>query len=487
MNTESGPRAAAAVRREASPGRRGGFPAAGLAVVLTGAFITVLDYFIANVAVPSIQAGLHASSAEAQGVIVGYGVAFTAGMVTGGRIGDLYGRRRLFTAGMALFMVTSAACGLAPSAAVLVGMRVLQGAAASLMVPQVLGIVAVMCPDEASRNRAFTVYGLVLGLAAVFGQLIGGLLITVNIAGIGWRAIFWLSVPVCAVSLSLVRRLVPESRHADGARLDVPGALLVTVTLAVLVFSLTAGQQEGWPLWSWLCLAAIAPLLAITSVYLRRMSRTDGSPVIDPGLFRERRFPAGLGALLAYFMALGSFFFLLALYLQRGHGLSPLGSGLVFFALGAGYLASSLLAPRLAGKLGQRAGLVVGPVTVAVGYVLAAVAVTATPVTGPVGWLVPPLVVAGSGMGLTTGPLTSTVLAGAAPDHAASASGAANTAQEGGAAIGVAIVGTVFFPALGRHSGHAAYPHAFATGLIPLITFCLLSAVLIRLMGGTSR
>jgi len=256
---------------------------------------------------------------------------------------------------------------------------------------------------------------------------------------------------------------------------------------AVLVFSLTAGQQEGWPLWNWLCPAATAPLVAIAAGYLHRVGRAGGSPVIDPGLFRERRFSAGLAAMLAYFMALGSFFFLLALYLQRGHGLSALGSGLVFFTLGVGYFASSLLAPRLADRLGQRAAMVLGPVTVAVGYVLAAVVVALTPVTGPVGWLIPPLVVAGTGMGLTAGPLTSAVLAGAAPEHAASAAGAANTAQEGGAAVGVAVVGAVFFPLLGGHPGPASYPRAFETGLIPLIAFCLLSAALITHMGHTRK
>ncbi|MGR8012323.1 MFS transporter [Streptomyces hypolithicus] len=251
MTTETGPDTAASPAAEPPPSAtRSGWGA--LAIVMVGTFITVLDYFIANVAVPSIQQDLNATSAQSQLVIIGYGVSFTAGMITGGRLGDLYGRRRMFALGLLLFTITSALCGVAQSADLLIIFRVLQGASAALMVPQVLGILALVYTG-ASRARAFAVYGLVIGLAGVLGQVIGGVLISVDVAGLDWRAIFLLNIPIGLVALALTPRLVPESRNAGGGRLDLTGALLVTATLAALVLSLVEGQERGWPLWSWLC------------------------------------------------------------------------------------------------------------------------------------------------------------------------------------------------------------------------------------------
>lgn len=484
MTAESDSYAPATGAAEPEPSARGRLPGgssgSALAVVLVGTFVTVLDYFIANVAVPSIQADLNATAAQVEGIIVGYGVAFTSGMITGGRLGDMYGRRRCFAIGLALFLLTSAVCGLAPTAEVLTAARVLQGASAALMVPQVLGIVSTVCTTPESRARAFNIYGLVIGMAAVFGQVIGGLLITLDIASVGWRAIFLLNIPVCGIALMLVGR-VPESRNPAGARLDVPGALLVTASLGIVVFSLLEGQQKDWPWWTWATLAAAVVLIAFFVAHLRRSARTGGSPVIDPALFARRQFTAGLTAMVVYFMAMGSFFFVLALFLQQGYGLSALGSGLVFFTLGAGFFVASMLAGRLAARLGPRA-VILGPATLAVGYILVALVATNLGEHGHVSWLIPPLVLAGIGMGMTTGPLTSAVLSGVAPEHAASASGAANTAQEGGAAIGVAIAGVVFFPLLGSAVGRVDYTHAFVITLLPLIAFCLCSAALVALM-----
>ncbi|MFI6347300.1 MFS transporter [Streptomyces sp. NPDC050560] len=451
-----------------------------LAVVMVGTFMTVLDYFIANVAIPAIQADLSASSAQAQLVIVGYGVAFTAGMITGGRIGDLFGRRRMFVLGLALFGIASAACGLAPNADLLVVARIVQGAAASLMVPQVLGILGTVY-NGPGRATAFNVYGLVVGLGGVFGQLIGGVLITADLGGLDWRVIFLINVPISLVTLAFVPRAVPESRNADGTRLDLPGAVFVTVALALLVTALVEGREQGWPVWSWVCLVAAAGLGALAVAHLSRRGREGRGPLIDPALFRGRVFSIGLAATLTYFLAMGSFFFLLALYLQDGRGLTPLESGLLFLALGAGYFGSSLVSARLAARLGPRL-VACGPLTLATGYVLVGVTVGVSGTDGSILWLIPSLLIAGMGMGMTTGPLTGLVLSGAAPEHAASSSGAVNTAQEGGAAIGVAIAGTVFFPALGGAAVAADYPHAFSISLIPLVVFCCAASAMVWAM-----
>ncbi|MCX4554422.1 MFS transporter (plasmid) [Streptomyces sp. NBC_01387] len=455
-----------------------------LAVVMVGTFITVLDYFITNVAVPAIRLDLRASDAQSQLVIVAYGVTFTAGMITGGRLGDLYGRRRMFTLGLAGFTLASGLCAVAQSADALVVFRAVQGVTAALMVPQVLGIIGVVY-DGAARARAFVVYGLVIGLAGVFGQVIGGALISVDVAGLDWRTIFLINLPVGVVTLLLTRRLIPESRNAEGGRIDLTGAVLATLALAALVLSLVEGQQQGWPLWSWLLLVAVLPLGVGFVVQQRR--RQGRSPLLDLAMFHSRTFSVGLIAMLTYFLAMGSFFFMLALYLQEGKGLSAAEAGLVFLTLGSGYFGSSLLSAKLAARLGH--GLVsVGPLTLGIGYVLTGLVASRLSTDGSVLWLIPPLVVAGIGMGMTTGPLTGAVLGGADPQHAASASGATNTVQEGGAAIGVALVGAVFYPALGD-ARPSDYPHAFIMGLIPLVVFSLAVSVIVRFMrpsGGQS-
>lgn len=450
-----------------------------LAIVMVGTFITVLDYFITNVAVPTIQSDLGANHAQSQLVLVGYGVAFTAAMITGGRLGDLFGRRRMFSLGMLGFTIASGLCAIAQSPDALILFRVLQGAAAALMVPQVLGILGVVYTG-AARARAFVVYGLVIGMAGVFGQVIGGALISIDVAGLDWRTIFLINLPVGVVALILTPRLIPESRSEDGGRLDLVGAVLSTATLVAVVYALVQGQEQDWPLWSLLLLAASVPLGAGFIAQQRRRTRQGRSPLIDLELFHGRVFSVGLAGMLSYFLAMGSFFFLLALYLQQGRGLSPAEGGLVFLILGAGYFGSSLASAQLAARLGHRL-YSTGPLVLAAGYIATGLTARWLGTDGSILWIVPSLVVAGLGMGMTTGPLTGAVLAGADPKHAAAASGVTNTVQEGAVAIGVAVVGAVFFPALGG-GAPSDYPHAFDMGLIPLVAFCLAAGVIVRFM-----
>ena len=451
-----------------------------LALVLIGTFVTVLDYFIANVAVPSIQAELHTSSAQIQLVVAGYGVALTAGLITAGRMGDIFGRRRIFSLGLAIFVVASLACGIAQSPSELVIARIVQGIGAALLVPQVLGIIGTLYTGD-QRVRAFTAYGLVIGLAGVFGQLIGGALISLNIAGSDWRAVFLINVPIGLVALLLVPGLLPKSERVPGARLDLLGALLVTAALALIVGCLVEGREQGWPAWSWGGLIVAVLAVQAAALHLRRLARRDAQPLIHPALFGIRSFSVGLAATLVYFLAMGSFFFLLAFYLQQGRGLSALQSGLMFLALGAGYFGTSLMAAPLTALLGRRL-VVFGPATVALGYALLVMTVSRIGIGGSISWLLPSLIIAGTGMGMTTGPLTNVVLTGVDPAHAASASGAVNTAQEGGAAIGVAIAGTVFYSTLGKAAHPSSYAHAMEMSLIPLIAFGILAATIAHLL-----
>ncbi|WP_186382641.1 MFS transporter [Amycolatopsis rhizosphaerae] len=448
-----------------------------LGVLLAGIFITTLDFFIVNVAIPSVQLGLHAGPAAVQFVVAGFGLAYAAGLITGGRLGDLHGRRRMFRVGLGVFTVASAACGLAPTPGVLIAARVLQGLGAALLSPQVLAILNVVYTGR-HRTAAFNAFGLAMGFGGVFGQLIGGVLIQADIAGLGWRSIFLINVPIGVLAMALAGRLVPESGASGGARLDLTGTVLVSLGLVAIVLPLVQGQQQGWPLWTWLCLAAAVPLLAGFVLHQRRTGDRGGSPLVDLAMFRQRAFSAGVAIGLVYALTTASFFLVLALYLQQGHGLSALGSGLVFLPLGLGYFVSSSKAGQVAARLGRQV-LAAGGLIVAVGYLILAVTAEEIGATGAVAWLVPGLLIAGAGMGLVMAPLPATVLAGVRQEHAAAASGVLNAAQQAGGAIGVALVGVVFYRTLGSLGGLAG---AFSISELVLAGIGVAVACLVQLL-----
>lgn len=470
----------------ASPAPAGTHGWGPLLVVLAGTFMALLDFFIVNVALPSIQSGLHASRAAVQLIIAGYGLTFATGMITGGRLGDLYGRRRMFMAGLALFTLTSAACGLAPSAGLLIGARVLQGAAGALMTPQVLAIIGVVYAGP-RRDRAFAAYGLAMGFAGVLGQLLGGAIITASVGGSGWRGIFLINVPVGLIALVLARRVIPElggptvlssTGRGSTGRLDLAGTALATAGLAAVVAPLIEGQQYGWPAWTWASLAAAPVLLGGFAVHQRRRAAAGRSPLVDPALFRSRSFSAGSLAALAFGLVPPSFFFVLALFLQDGLGLSPLLSGEVFAAVGAGYFAAMMLATGLARRMGRQV-LALGAAVVAAGALLLAAADGGAS-WAPLPWvaLLPGLAVTGFGIGLVLVPLSATVLAGVDPGHAGAAAGVLATAQQVGGAVGVALVGVMFYRSLGA----GAFSHAMTVALILLAGLTAATAALVQLL-----
>ena len=307
--------------------------------MLAGTFMVVLDYFILNVALPSIQSQLKASDSALEWVVAGFACTSAIFVITAGRLGDRFGRRRLFTLGLALFTLASAACGAAGTPLELVIARLVQGAAAALVMPNVLSIIGVLYagPD---RLRALSVYGTVMGLAAVSGQLIGGALIAADPAGLGWRSCFLINVPVGIAALLVAPRVVPESRQSDSSRLDKLGTALATLALIAVVLPLLEGRQHGWPVWTRLSLAAAPLLLACFVLHQRRLTRADAGPLLDMALFRERSFSAGLLTQLCFWAGQGSFFVVLALYL--------------FGALHSGYATAFELA------VGQLAVLLIG-------------------------------------------------------------------------------------------------------------------------------
>lgn len=455
---------------------------APLAVILCGTFVYVVDFFVVNVALPSIQRSLGAGPAAIEWVVAGYGLTSAAFLVTGGRLGDIYGRRRLFCFGIATFTVTSALCAAAPDAGFLVAARLAQGVGAAIMAPNVLSILGTTYTGPA-RVKAISVYGMVMGIAAVGGQLLGGVLIAANVDGLGWRVIFWINVPIGIAALALARRLVPESRAAAGStgpgRLDLRGATLFTAALVAIILPLLDGREQGWPAWSWACLAAGLVLLAVFAAHLRSKARSGGRPLLDPAIFAVRAFRAGLTCQVLFWCQQAASYLLLALYLQEGRGLSPIKAGGVFAVLAVGYLATSLRAPALTMRFGRRV-VATGALVAGLGD-LALVLAAASNGGGAVAALFPGLFLLGAGQGLCITPLTTTVLAHADASRAGSVSGALATAQQVGNAIGVAVSGVIFYGLLADGRGYdAAYRWSTAEMAVLLAGVAALTFIIPR-------
>ncbi len=439
--------------------------------------MVVLDFFIVNVALPSMQSGLGASNTALEWVVAGYALTSAIFVITAGRLGDRFGRRRMFSFGLALFTVASAACGVAGSPFELVLGRLLQGVGAALLTPNVLSLIGVLY-SGADRVRALSVYGSVMGLAAVGGQLIGGALIAANPAGLGWRSCFLINLPIGIAALALAPRVIPESRQSGAPGLDRRGTLLATAGLTALVLPLLEGRQHGWPAWTWLSLALAPVLVAGFVVQQRRLSRRGAAPLIDMTLFRHRSFSAGLLTQLCFWAGQASFFVVLALYLQNGRGMHPLAAGLVFTILAAAYVAASMRAPGLSARYG-RVVIAFGALVLACGHALLLAAVADIGVGGTLVLLVPGFVLVGAGMGLVLAPLASTILQSLEPERAGAASGMLTTMQNVGNAIGVAVTGVIFFGAL-----HSGYAHAFELAAGELAVLLVGVAALSRLLPG---
>ena len=437
--------------------------------------MVVLDFFIVNVALPSMQSHLHAGSSAIEWVVAGYALTSAVFLMTAARLGDRFGHRRLFTLGLAAFTVSSLACGLAPNPGVLVASRLVQGAAAAMLMPNVLSIIGIAFTGE-DRAKALSIYAMTMGMAAVGGQLIGGALVLANVAGLGWRTIFLINVPVGALALLATPRYVPESRAAAPDRPDVGGTALVTLALTAIVLPLVVGRQHGWPLWTWATLAAAPALLGAFALHQRRLARRGGAPLLRPELFRVRAFSAGLLAQLTFWSGQASFFLVLALYLQQGRGLDALPPGSCSRSSRSRTCLPRSGPPRSSAAMAGGV-LGAGALVLASGHGLLLAAVADVGVGGSVAILAPGLALVGAGMGLVLGPLTTTIMSGLDPERAGAASGTLAATQNVGNAIGVALIGVIFFGAL-----HGGVAHAFRLSAAALAVLLIAVAALTRLL-----
>ncbi|MFD9949027.1 MFS transporter [Nonomuraea sp. NPDC059023] len=455
-----------------------------VAVVLLADFMELLDATIVSVAAPEIMRELGASESAIQWTVAGYTLAMGAVLITGGRLGDQFGRRRVFLGGLSGFGVASVLCALAPSPEALIATRVLQGLAGGLMVPQVFGIIRSSL-RPAARAKAFGAYGAVLSLASVAGPLLGGFLVDADLFGLGWRAIFWVNIPIAIAGLILGARYLPESQAEEKPRLDVPGAVLGAVTSVLVLLPLVQGREWGWPWWGYAMMASSLLTGGLFLLWGRRVSSRGEQPVFDPALLRVRSFSGGLAASLLFFGAVGSFFFLFSLYLQLGLGMSAWETGLVIVPYAAGAIVTSGIGVQFAGRAG-RALLIGGALVLAVSQVVLLVVVG----TGahPGYWLLAlPLFIGGLGLGLTAPSLVNVILAGVPARAAGSAGGVLTTVSQIGSAVGVAVLGGVFFAGVdgALAAGTAVsdgFAQAFAAILPWQIGFYVLAAVLMLLL-----
>ncbi|MEU9010768.1 MFS transporter [Streptomyces sp. NPDC048479] len=410
--------------------------------VLLGAALPLIDFFIVNVALPTIEHDLAAGPALLELVVAGYALSYAVLLVLGGRLGDMYGRRRLFLIGMAAFGLTSLACGLAPDAWTLVGARVAQGAAAALMVPQVLATIQAATAGP-RRARAMSLYGATAGLSMVAGQILGGVLVATDIAGTGWRAIFLVNVPVALIGLVLAARSVPKTRSANPAPVDVPGTLLLTVALLTLLAPLTEGRAAGWPLWTWGALA-VFPVAAVAFYRVeRRADRQGRTPLVPPSLFALLSLRRGLALVLPFSIGFGGFMFVVAVALQQGLGMGAVAAGMTLVPMALAFFGASLAGPRLVVRYGTRI-VPAGGALQAVGVAVLALAVWR-------GWpdlgfveLMPGVALAGFGQGLQLPVIFRIVLSEIPAERAGVGSGVMVTTQQSALALGVATLGSLF-------------------------------------------
>lgn len=455
-----------------------------LTVLLLGGFITVFDLFVINVAAPSMQVDLNASFSEIGFVIAGYELAFGVLLIAAGRLGDAYGRRRLFTLGMLGFAITSFLCGITPNISTLIAARLLQGAAGAVLFPQVYALLQVMY-DDAGRHRAFGFLGMTLGLAAITGQVLGGFLVENDILGLGWRVIFIVNLPIAFVAISSAR-IIPESRASTSLHVDWIGIAIATAGLLLLLYPLLEGPAAGWPLWTWGCIVFSVVILAIFVKWEHFVAMRNGNPAIDLALFKSKGFSLGSLVVLLIYSSSTSLFLCFALLMQSGLGLTPFESGTLFAPASLGFAAASLVAAKLVARWGDLS-IAGGAILYAAGIGYLILTVFCIKQRVEISDFLAPLVLFGFGQGLSMTPLLNLVIGFSEEKYAGMAAGVISTMQQVGGAFGVSIVGIFFIRILEIDDKEGVnlakrYAEAFSGAMVYNLIVVIVAAVLITLI-----
>jgi EmrB/QacA subfamily drug resistance transporter len=449
-------------------------------VLLTGAFLPILDFNVVNLALPAIRRDLDATASEVQFVISAYAATYAVFLITGGRLGDLFGRRRMFLLGVAGFTTASVLCGIAWSPGILIAGRILQGLTATAMAPQVLASIRVLFP-EAEQGRALGLYGATFGLANICGQVLGGVLVSAQPFGLAWQAIFLINVPIGVLAFIGGVLFLSESHAPQAQKLDIGGVVLLSLTLALLVFPLIQGRETGWPAWIVTMLLA-SPLTLVAFIrFEAALFARGGAPLVALHLLRNTGFAIGIVMALAFYM-LSSFYLTFAVYLQSGLHKSPLMAGLATLPFAIGFFVSSLASSYIMRQLGVRT-LTLGFALQVVGFGVVMLSVAGfIPRVLDVG-----LVCAGIGFGILMPSVIKAVIGAIDQRHAGLASGIMISTFQIGAALGVAVIGGVFYSALGTTPDPDAYGMALTLALACNVALLALGGVLSFWLPGERR
>ncbi|KVG22295.1 MFS transporter [Burkholderia ubonensis] len=452
-----------------------------LPLLLIGQGMAAMDTSIVNVAAPALRADLGISGALLQLVVAGYILAYAVFLITGARLGDDYGYRRLFVTGLAIFTVSSLACGVAPGTWLLIVGRIAQGVGAAMLVPQVMSLIQRSFEGPA-RARAIGCYSMILGLGSTAGQALGGVIITADFAGLSWRPAFLINVPIGIVLLASARSVLPALAGPERRKLDLAGVALLTGAMLLIVVPLTFGHDVGWPAWVWASLAAGVIGIATFLRFERALAQRGGSPLLSLDAVLATGIRPGLAVVSIGFIGYGGWLFACALYLQTGLGFSPMISGFVFAAYAFGFGISNVSWSKLPARLLR--------FTPAVALIAMAAANLAFGMTARhAGWvaaaMVPLLFCAGASHGLTFGTTVNQMTQRTAPQHAPALSGLVTTSVQLSIVIGVAALGATYLAvaAPGAHlaSARAIADVTFAIGALALVAIvCSLRLATVR-------
>lgn len=455
---------------------------AALAVLFLASFINLIDISIVNVALPQIQADTGATPTQLKWVAEAYVLALAVGLLPFGRFGDVFGRRRMFIWGLVGFTAASAICGIAPNIESLIAARTVQGISAAMMVPQVLAIVHVIFPPE-EKARVFGLFGTISSLGVVAGPIIGGALISADVADLGWRPAFLINIPLGLAALIGAWIYLPRLDDDAQARPDWMGSLLFAVAILFLVFPLIEGRGHGWPWWTFALIAASVPMALVFAAHQRERSARGVSALMPPGLMANPAYLGRLALVTLFFSGIPGLFLVLAIFLQSGFGLSALESGLATTPFPVGVMVASMLTGRfgerhLLARIATGAGLLVVGMLGLVGVI--SIIGTAPNLT----YFAPPLLIAGLGMGTSVIALFQVTMASVEMKDAGAGSGAMQAFQQIGAALGIAIAGQIFFSILGdgrMEAGAQAAPQfvraASSATLYSIAVFTVLTLV----------
>ncbi|MBX5301164.1 MFS transporter [Rhizobium sp. NLR12b] len=439
-----------------------------LVILLAGAFLPPLDFFIVNVALPSIRDDFRASASTMQLIISGYATTYAVMLITGGRLGDLYGRRNVFLSGMVAFAAASALCGFAWSPSVLIVGRVLQGFAAAIMAPQALASINAIFPDH-EKSKALSFYALTFGVASMAGLFLGGALIALNIFGLGWRAIFLINLPVIAIAAPSASIMLRETRSEHPSKLDLGGALLIALALFALIAPLIEGREQGWPIWLLLMLAASPLLFLLFWRHERNLEAAGGDPILAPSLLEVPGLKRGLIAAL-FFYSLAAFWLVFSVYEQSGLGRTPFEAGLAILPAAVGFVLGPFASERILSVFGRYSA------AVGMGLQAGGLFATAALISGDhAQFLFPALFLIGIGQGIALPNLLKSVVQRVGRTESGLASGLVNSMLQIGGAFAAAVVGGLFFSILGSATDVDSIGRAYSVAAIA-IAICLLVA-----------